>query len=252
MVASPQTEGGFTKFANELIDNALTKINLSAYESRILWVIWRKTYGWGKTEDSISVSQFAKMTGLDRRHTQRTLNGLISRNIILKKEGYVNTFRFNKNYETWDYSRLGKHKTIAKKGYTLTIAKGGYRVFPKGATKLLPKGARTKEKRNYTKEITQQAEEIYSAYPKKADRNNSIKSIQKILKSGVTKETLLRAVKIYKKQIERQGTERDYIIQSNNFFGRVARYKEFLEVPEQAKLSPIERAIQKCKERGDY
>jgi hypothetical protein len=74
---------------------------------------------------------------------------------------------------------------------------------------------------------TQQAEKIYATYPKKADRNNSIKSIIKLLKAGIHPETLLKAVVNYKAHIELKGIERDYIIQSNNFFGRAARWEEW-------------------------
>ena len=43
-MANPQSENGHIDIANE-IGEALSRINFSAYESRILWVIWRKTYG---------------------------------------------------------------------------------------------------------------------------------------------------------------------------------------------------------------
>ena len=45
--ASPQLEDGYTRIANELIE-ALMRTNLSAYQSRVLWAIWRKTYGFNK------------------------------------------------------------------------------------------------------------------------------------------------------------------------------------------------------------
>ena len=44
MEASPQCENGYTRLANEIIE-ALMKSNLSAYQSRILWAVWRETYG---------------------------------------------------------------------------------------------------------------------------------------------------------------------------------------------------------------
>ena len=102
------------------------------------------------------------------------------------------------------------------------------------------------------KEIYTQSEAVYSSYPRKADKNNSIKSIVKLLKTGIEKESLLRAIENYKAQIEQKGTGRDYVIQSNNFFGKAARYKEFIEMTEQKEVSPIERAMQRVKERGDY
>jgi len=41
-MANPQIENGYLKIAHE-IAQALARVNLSAYESRVLWVIWRKT-----------------------------------------------------------------------------------------------------------------------------------------------------------------------------------------------------------------
>ena len=79
--ASPQAEDGFIRIASEIVD-ALCKVNLSAYESRVLWFILRKTYGWQKKTDWISLSQFSKGTGLDKRHVHRTLKRLQEREIV--------------------------------------------------------------------------------------------------------------------------------------------------------------------------
>ena len=108
-----------------------------------------------------------------------------------------------------------------------------------------------KNVKNVKEIYTQQAEEIYSAYPRKADKNNSITSIQKLLRSGVTKESLLRAVENYKASIQSKKTDREYVIQSNNFFGKAERYKGYLNAAEDNKANPVELAMQRCKERGD-
>ena len=44
-MASPQLEDGFTRVANELLE-ALAKLKLCAYETKVLIFIIRKTYGW--------------------------------------------------------------------------------------------------------------------------------------------------------------------------------------------------------------
>ena len=68
----------------------------------------------------------------------------------------------------------------------------------------------------------------------------------------MTKEMLLQAVSNYKQQIKSKGIEEQYILQSNNFFGRDARYKDYLNSPPEKKLSAIDVAIKRCKERGDF
>ena len=101
-MASPQIENGHTQIANEIIE-ALMRINLSAYESRVLWCIIRKTYGFKKKTDWIALSQFAKNTGLDRRLVHRALKKLSSKEMIVIYKDDSNKVRygFQKNYEKW-------------------------------------------------------------------------------------------------------------------------------------------------------
>ena len=108
--ANPQAEDGHIDIANEIAE-VLARINFYPYESRILWVIWRKTYGWHKKVDRISFTQFEKSTGLHRRHIQRTLKHLEERKIIVASKGYGKnaTYGFQKDYTKW--------KDVAYKGY---------------------------------------------------------------------------------------------------------------------------------------
>lgn len=64
------------------IQEALHTTNLSAYESRVLHFIIRKTFGWHITEDRISQRQIVAATGIDRRSVRRCLEQLKTRKII--------------------------------------------------------------------------------------------------------------------------------------------------------------------------
>lgn len=82
----------FTPIHNEILE-ALCKINLSPYETRCLFVIWRKTYGFvdretgqRKKEDYIALSQFSELTKLDKRHISRALKGLKEKNVISRDD----------------------------------------------------------------------------------------------------------------------------------------------------------------------
>ena len=44
-MASPQREDGHLDLANDIVEK-LAKTQLSGYESRILWALLRKTWGW--------------------------------------------------------------------------------------------------------------------------------------------------------------------------------------------------------------
>ena len=146
-MANPQLEDGYVRIANELVEKGFMRLKLSPNEWQILWVVIRKTYGWHKENDPISVGQFVGKTGMKRRHVSRNLKKLVDRNILLKNDkGYINKFGLQKDYEKWVYSPLGKNKSVTQEGDTSeTITHSGDRVSPKQVT--------TKEKRNYTKEI---------------------------------------------------------------------------------------------------
>ena len=62
--------------------------DLDVYERTILTHIVRKTIGWGKSEDGISLGQFQKALGISKSTTIRTLKKLINKNIIVKKSNY--------------------------------------------------------------------------------------------------------------------------------------------------------------------
>jgi hypothetical protein len=66
-------------------------------------VILGKTYGWHKRQDKISVSQFEQETGIDRRHTVRTIKELESMNIITVQRDSTKTaiYSFQKNFDEW-------------------------------------------------------------------------------------------------------------------------------------------------------
>lgn len=101
-MANPQLEDGYFKIANELGD-AMCRINLSAYESRIVWFVLRKTYGFNKAMDQISLSQFSSETGILSQNVWRTVQSLIDRHILLADRTKPHKIRYSiqKDYEKW-------------------------------------------------------------------------------------------------------------------------------------------------------
>ena len=139
-MASPQKENGFTPIANEILE-ALAKIRIRGQAYRVLMVILRKTYGFQKIKDRISLSQIVSMANMRKQHADRELKYLRDLNIVTKF-GY-GIYGFNKDYDTWnEYPRKGTKYPIMGTGVT----NNGYEKSPLLGT--------TKEKRNYTKEIT--------------------------------------------------------------------------------------------------
>lgn len=98
MENTPQLENGYTPIANEILEK-LSKINLTAYQYRVLFYIFRKTYGYHKKEDWISISQIVEATGLKQSHVSRTKKELVNKNILYTPTGIK--ISFQKDWRLW-------------------------------------------------------------------------------------------------------------------------------------------------------
>jgi phage replication O-like protein O len=96
-MANPQKENGFTPISNEILDN-LVKLRIPPSEKDLCMFVLRKTYGFHKKTDRISLTQFELATLLSRPTVVKSLKNLITRNILVKA-GLL--FSFNKNYDSW-------------------------------------------------------------------------------------------------------------------------------------------------------
>lgn len=94
---SPQIENGYIKIANELFE-AFYRCKLSEYERIFILCVWRKTYGFNKKEDILSLQQIQKQTGIKTKHISRVINQLIEKNILVYKGEKKS---INKNYKEW-------------------------------------------------------------------------------------------------------------------------------------------------------
>lgn len=126
-MANPQKENGFTPIANEILDK-LVNISLLGSEYQVLFFIIRKTYGYHKKVDRISLTQFEKGTGLSRPTVVKTLKNLMARNMVVKiylpdeNKGYS----FVKDHEKWIVKThlLVKGKWETSKGVFTENGKG--------------------------------------------------------------------------------------------------------------------------------
>lgn len=156
-MASPQIEDGYTKIANELMDH-LCHYRIPGEERQVLDCIFRKTYGWGKIEDAIALSQFVEMTGMKKPNIIGAIKSLLSKKIIIviqkdNRSGHI--YKINKDYETWQ--PLSKKITLSKR-ITSVIQKDNdviqkdnetlsKEIPTKETIKHLPKETITKEKK---------------------------------------------------------------------------------------------------------
>jgi phage replication O-like protein O len=117
-MASPQLENGHLAIANELAE-VWGRTRISGVEWQVLWTILRKTYGWHKKEDKISLSQFSAATALPRQAIQKALTKLIASKVIsCTKNGYKrpNIYKFNKDFDSWI---IAPKKSVPKYGAQL-------------------------------------------------------------------------------------------------------------------------------------
>ena len=147
-MASPQKENGFTAIANEILER-LVKTCLLGAEYQVVFFLLRKTYGYQKKDDIISLTQFQKGTGLSRPTVVKTLKNLIARCMVVKTSLPHSqiSFRFNKDYDSWvvNTSKLVKGKW-----------KSGKDVLTETSKHVLTH----KRKKEITKESTAQSAEV--------------------------------------------------------------------------------------------
>jgi phage replication O-like protein O len=172
-VASPQLEDGYFRIANEIAE-ALMRTNLSGYQSRILWAIFRKTYGYGKKEDWISNSQFVELTGLQKGHVSRAVKELRERSIVTKRG---NKISFNKDYQQWrelpkgvtTHHQLPNEVTPLPKGVSKVTKGGGHKrkQYTKDSMRDSPNPAVTEFIGHFSKLFSERFGELYTGSKKK-------------------------------------------------------------------------------------
>ena len=108
-IANPQCKNGYIRIATELYE-ALAKKNVygrGSANGQIICAVIRKTYGYNKKEDAISISQLIEMTGLCRRTIIYALQDLEAKNVLfiirrrIQHGNEVNIIKFNKDYDSW-------------------------------------------------------------------------------------------------------------------------------------------------------
>ena len=102
--------GNYTRIVNKVIDE-LVKAPLLGAELAICFFILRKTYGYNKKEDEISLSQFQSGINRSRPTITKALKNLQLVNILKlvkpgNTKGACNIWLFNKYYKTWNLVKI--------------------------------------------------------------------------------------------------------------------------------------------------
>lgn len=98
---NPQLEDGHTRIANELFD-AIINFDFSKRHYKVVLFVLRKTYGWNKKADVMSLSQIMDGTGLDKANCSRTVSELGEMKVLLKQQQQAGQLiELNKKYKSW-------------------------------------------------------------------------------------------------------------------------------------------------------
>jgi phage replication O-like protein O len=136
---NPQIEDGYTRIANELLD-AIVAFDLGKRHYKIVFFVLRKTYGWNKKADVMSLSQIVAGTGLQRGHACEAVNELVSMKVLLKQEHFNGQLlELNKKYKDWKV--LPKQEHVPKTGTDCS----------RNRNKSVPETGTTKDKKNTIK-----------------------------------------------------------------------------------------------------
>lgn len=116
-MSCPQTEHGFTRIADELLD-ALVLADLTKRQYKIVLAVIRKTYGFGKKVDDLSSGQLAELTGLADTHCRAAVRDLAGMRVLVVNPGkFGQVIGLNKDYDAWAaaYTRKPRTKTVRAK-----------------------------------------------------------------------------------------------------------------------------------------
>ena len=97
-----QLEDGYVRIANELYDAVLNSVH-SLRHIKVVFALIRKTYGFNKKEDDITISQIAELACVHRNHVGRAIKDLEEMRVInpVRAGRYGLILGLNKRHDEW-------------------------------------------------------------------------------------------------------------------------------------------------------
>lgn len=142
-MADVQPENGYTRIADELLE-ILPKHKFNGTQLRIIMIVWRYTYGFGRKDHEMSISFFVTATGLGKTQIDRELKTLIERNVLIvtQEPHYTQTRKlaFNKHYDKWEIEFTSPQKR-GQSAKTLTVSENAEEQSAKTSTQTVSKNA---------------------------------------------------------------------------------------------------------------
>jgi len=189
-----QVENGkFTRIVNPLIME-LVKVKFKGCGLAVILYIIRKTYGFQKKTDKISLSQFTKDLGRSRNTIISALKEVQDMNIVVlvkqgNNTGECNEWMINKYFNTW---KLVQHTALVQH---TELVQSSDKPSAVEAPNLVQQSAHTKEiTKEITKETIMRFEDFWLIYPKKVGKqkcnelwNKICEEDRKLIKEDIPK-----------------------------------------------------------------
>lgn len=182
---NPQVEKGSRRIANDVF-NALIKARLTGCEYQIALFVINQTWGYRKSFDDISITQFMGITGRSRQGVIETLHKLEAKKIVyidrqvVNHSLPVNRYLFNKHYDTWTTLTSQPQFTTSEVKNILQTGKAGFTTSGQLSAHKVVKYSRPYNN-NYTKETINRTKSAF------ADKIHKEMKTKKKLKLGETK-----------------------------------------------------------------
>lgn len=93
---------GFVAVPNEMFD-ALLSADLTGRQLKVALAIVRKTLGFGKTEDDMTITQISELARIHRPNASKAFQQLIDMKVVSARKGRHGFFVSISHHSTWDF-----------------------------------------------------------------------------------------------------------------------------------------------------
>ncbi len=179
--------------------DALIKVDLSGQEFKIALLIIRKTYGFNKKDDAVSLTQMMGFTGMGKIRCSQVVNRLQLMKIITVTEninGIGKKYKLNKDFEKWDTVNENINRYRKMKSTVNVLING-----PLMKT-LTTKDTITKDTITKDKNIYARFEKFWKAYPKKKSKGQAEKAWLRVRPDEQLLATMIATIERAKKSEE--------------------------------------------------
>jgi len=236
-MASPQLENGYTRVANEILEQLFNR-RLNGMQLRIILLLWRETYGFSRKEREFSDTYIASRLGIKRQNAHAEFKALENAGIvtIIRPPTYTEPriAAFGKDYDRWEIGSCNESAVQARKSISgmrtdniPVLQEHDTPVMKEQHTPALFKHSHRKQPYKKTnKDIGDCFENLWSLYPKKEGKG-SVSETQKAKLYAIGYDEMARTVERYNAKIAAEDIERRFIKQGSTFFN--SGYVDYLD-----------------------